>query len=147
MKTIDIKSNSRILHWAFYIFLFTVLSVGSVYASEDTPSVLSTNQSEKKTVKGNVMDEYGQPLVGVAVQVKGTSLGVVTDLDGNFSFSIPVDSRALLFSYLGMKTQEVSANKSNYKIAITSLGAYKDSLLLIFTLCSSVPSTDISALY
>ena len=54
--------------------------------------------SEKKTVKGNVMDEYGQPLVGVAVQVKGTSLGVVTDLDGNFSFSIPVDSRALLFS-------------------------------------------------
>lgn len=61
------------------------------------------------------MDEYGQPLVGVAVQVKGTSLGVVTDLDGNFSFSIPVDSRALLFSYLGMKTQEVSANKSNYK--------------------------------
>ena len=74
MKTIDIKSNSRILHWAFYIFLFTVLSVGSVYASEDTPSVLSTNQSEKKTVKGNVMDEYGQPLVGVAVQVKGTSL-------------------------------------------------------------------------
>lgn len=80
MKTIDIKSNSRILHWAFYIFLFTVLSVGSVYASEDTPSVLSTNQSEKKTVKGNVMDEYGQPLVGVAVQVKGTSLGVVTDI-------------------------------------------------------------------
>ena len=61
MKTIDIKSNSRILHWAFYIFLFTVLSVGSVYASEDTPSVLSTNQSEKKTVKGNVMDEYGRP--------------------------------------------------------------------------------------
>ena len=59
MKTIDIKSNSRILHWAFYIFLFTVLSVGSVYASEDTPSVLSTNQSEKKTVKGNVMDENG----------------------------------------------------------------------------------------
>ena len=47
------------------------------------------------------MDEYGQPLVGVAVQVKGTSLGVVTDLDGNFSFSIPVDSRALLFSLFG----------------------------------------------
>ena len=63
MKTIDIKSNSRILHWAFYIS-FYCLSVGSVYASEDTPSVLSTNQSEKKTVKGNVMDEYGQPLGG-----------------------------------------------------------------------------------
>ena len=72
MKTIDIKSNSRILHWAFYIFLFTVLSVGSVYASEDTPSVLSTNQSEKKTVKGNVMDEYGQPLVG---KIRNTLLG------------------------------------------------------------------------
>ena len=43
------------------------------------------------------MDEYGQPLVGVAVQVKGTSLGVVTDLDGNFSFSIPVDSLPCYF--------------------------------------------------
>ena len=131
MKTIDIKSNSRILHWAFYIFLFTVLSVGSVYASEDTPSVLSTNQSEKKTVKGNVMDEYGQPLVGVAVQVKGTSLGVVTDLDGNFSFSIPVDSRALLFSYLGMKTQEVSANKSNYKIVMVEDATQMEEVVVI----------------
>ena len=48
MKTIDIKSNSRILHWAFYIFLFTVLSVGSVYASEDTPSVLSIRKENSK---------------------------------------------------------------------------------------------------
>ncbi len=48
MKTIDIKSNSRILHWAFYIFFFVVLNVGSVYALEVTSSVFSTKQSEKK---------------------------------------------------------------------------------------------------
>ena len=77
------------------------------------------------------MDEYGQPLVGVAVQVKGTSLGVVTDLDGNFSFSIPVDSRALLFSYLGMKTQEVSANKSNYKIVMVEDATQMEEVVVI----------------
>ena len=46
-------------------------------------------------------------------------------------FSIPVDSRALLFSYLGMKTQEVSANKSNYKIVMVEDATQMEEVVVI----------------
>ena len=51
----------------------------------------------------------GNPLIGVSVQVKGTSNGVITDLNGKFSVSVsPGD--VLIFSYVGMITQEISTD-------------------------------------
>lgn len=62
-------------------------------------------------VRGIVVDEAGDPVIGATVQVKGTSQGTVTDIDGNFNLSAP-SGGTLVFSYVGMQTQElpVSAN-------------------------------------
>lgn len=59
-------------------------------------------------VQGIVLgEEDNQPVIGAAVQVKGTTLGTVTDVDGKFSLSgMPSDARRLVISYLGMKTAE-----------------------------------------
>jgi hypothetical protein len=51
--------------------------------------------------------EDGLPIPGVAIVVKGTTLGYITDLNGEYSFEIPNDARALMFSFVGMKTQEI----------------------------------------
>ncbi|GAB3652135.1 TonB-dependent receptor [Echinicola sediminis] len=62
----------------------------------------------QKEVKGMVSNEFGEPLMGVAVLVKGTSVGVVTDLDGNFNLNnVPDDAESLIFSFIGMKTLEL----------------------------------------
>lgn len=53
--------------------------------------------------------EDGQPIVGATVMVKGTTTGVVTDLDGRFSLDVPQNIRTLVFSYLGMVSQEVAS--------------------------------------
>jgi TonB-linked SusC/RagA family outer membrane protein len=59
-------------------------------------------------VKGKVtLSEDGLPVPGVAIVVKGTTLGTITDLNGEYSFEVPQDAQALLFSFVGMKTQEV----------------------------------------
>ena len=61
-------------------------------------------------VKGTVVsgsDDF--PLPGVNVVVKGTTKGVITDLDGNFTISVPSDA-VLTFTYIGFKTQEVAVN-------------------------------------
>ncbi|QMU64294.1 MAG: SusC/RagA family TonB-linked outer membrane protein [Flavobacteriaceae bacterium] len=58
------------------------------------------------TVKGTVSDSSG-PLPGVTVQVKGTSTGTQTDLDGNYTITVQSSDAVLVFSYLGYTTQEV----------------------------------------
>ena len=60
------------------------------------------------TVKGNVKDTSGEPVIGASVVEKGnTSNGTITDLDGNFSIKVD-GKKTLVISYIGMKTQEVA---------------------------------------
>ncbi len=62
-------------------------------------------------VKGNVVDESGEPLIGVTVRVDGTSIGAATDIDGNFSINVPnIKKDHLLFGYVGMSDQKVAVN-------------------------------------
>lgn len=64
-------------------------------------------QQENLTVSGVVTSAADQlPLIGVSVQVKGTSNGSITDLDGNYSVSV-ASGQTLVFSYIGFKTQEI----------------------------------------
>jgi TonB-linked SusC/RagA family outer membrane protein len=61
------------------------------------------------SVTGTVTDaDNGGTLPGVSVQVKGTSLGTVTDMDGKYSLQVPEDAAALIFSFVGMEPQEVA---------------------------------------
>ena len=69
-------------------------------------------QAQKIQVKGNLVDGTGEPLIGATVKVKGNaSLGAITDLDGNFSISVPSENSILVFTYVGMKTKEVKIGK------------------------------------
>jgi len=60
-------------------------------------------------ITGEVTDSAGHPLVGVTIQIKGTTVGTVTDAEGNFLLEGP-DSAVLLVSYIGYKNQEVPVN-------------------------------------
>ena len=52
-------------------------------------------------VKGKVVDDKGEPMVGSTVVVKGTPIGTVTDIDGTYSLSVPPGSTTLVFSFVG----------------------------------------------
>lgn len=72
------------------------------------------------TVKGTVVDNNAEPLIGASVVVKGnTSLGTVTDFDGNFVLKVPSESTTLVVSYVGMTSREVRVGKErNFKITL-----------------------------
>ncbi|HLW10333.1 MAG TPA: SusC/RagA family TonB-linked outer membrane protein, partial [Fermentimonas sp.] len=59
-------------------------------------------------VRGTVVDETGETVIGATIQIKGTTQGTVTDYDGNFVLSAPANA-TLVFSYVGMITQELPA--------------------------------------
>jgi TonB-dependent starch-binding outer membrane protein SusC len=62
---------------------------------------------QQRTITGVVADQSGQPLPGVTVLVKGTTIGTVTNNEGNFSLTIPANAETLQLSFVGMRTQEV----------------------------------------
>ena len=70
-------------------------------------------EGEKKTISGKVTDSSGFPLPGVSVLVKGTTKGTVTDSNGNYSLKDLSSDAVLVFSFLGMRTQDISTANSN----------------------------------
>ena len=57
-----------------------------------------------KTIKGQILDETGESMIGVSVLVKGTTIGTVTDFDGNYTLEVPSGKNILEISYIGYKT-------------------------------------------
>lgn len=95
----------------------------------DLSSVTSVLQ--EKVLRGTVLDENGEPLIGVTVLIKGTSSGTVTDFDGNFSLNVPSDA-ILEISYIGYKTQEISVgNQKNVVIKMVSDNEILDEVVVI----------------
>lgn len=72
-----------------------------------------------KTVTGTVLEEDGQPALGVTVMIKGTTIGMVTDHNGTFSLRVPdKQGQILVFSCIGKVTQEHPLNRDNYRITL-----------------------------
>ncbi|HPE58527.1 MAG TPA: TonB-dependent receptor [Bacteroidales bacterium] len=61
-----------------------------------------------KEISGKVTDENGESLPGVSIVVKGTTVGIITDFDGNYTLEVPGDAETLVFSFVGMKPQEIA---------------------------------------
>ncbi len=71
-------------------------------------------------VHGKVTDSLGNPLIGVTVQVKGTNIGTVTDVHGNYLLNAP-DNSILVFSFIGYKYREVSiGGKSSVNVTLSA---------------------------
>ena len=77
-----------------------------------TPDDKKKDEVQKIVVSGKVLDDGGQTLPGVTILLKGTTIGVVTDVDGKFKIELPKqDSLILLFSFVGMEVRELDVNK------------------------------------
>ena len=80
---------------------------------------LRVSAQESVNVKGTVVDESGEPVIGASVVLKGKGgTGTITDFDGNFSFTVPDKNSVIVISYVGMLTQEVKASEKNIKITV-----------------------------
>ena len=81
-----------------WLVFFVVLGIQSAFA-------------QSYVVKGNVVSKMGnEPLIGVSILQKGTTNGVVTDMDGNYELKIQGGDATLVFSYIGMRSQELPVN-------------------------------------
>lgn len=79
---------------------------------------VGTQQPSKK-LTGTITDQNGDPMPGVTIVIKGTSVGTTTDLDGGFTITIPGEGAVLVVSFIGYDTQEIAiTNQTVLKIAM-----------------------------
>src|SRR5690625_4866245 len=98
------------------VFVFLVLGTLT-----PTLSMAEKWHSVPITVNGIVTDQEGEPLIGVNIQVKGSSKGTATDFDGKFILEDIDENAVLVVSYVGYQTQEIAvAGKSDLEIVMTS---------------------------
>ncbi len=122
LKSYPGKTGRICKFWIFVIFFtflglsgFNVSAQDSYSADVGNLKLVSsfTDQNiaevidQQRTITGTVKDENGDPLIGATVQIVGTTIGTLTDTDGNFSIELPNEDAALMFSYVGYVTQQV----------------------------------------
>ena len=85
-----------------------------------------TASAQSFTAKGVVVDSNGVPVPGAGIQIQGSeNVGAITDLDGNFSLTVPDENTVLVFSFIGMETTAVQVSKGSMRVVLAD-----DTLLL-----------------
>ena len=81
-------------------------------------------------VTGKVIDNLGEPLIGVSIQEKGTTNGIVTDLDGNYTLNV-AQGATLVFSYVGYTTQEQTVTSGTLNVTMKEDNELLDEVVVI----------------
>lgn len=98
-RQMNSKSSGSVLMLLRWLSVFLMLLAGQ------------TLWAQQRQVTGIVKDQTGEPIIGASVLEKGSTNGVITDLDGNFKLTVSNAVKAVLqISYVGYKTQEISVN-------------------------------------
>ena len=88
--------------------------------NDSRETISPTSVSTDQTVKGKVQDDKGNALPGASVAVKGTTKGVTTNSNGEFSIDVPNSASVLLITFIGFNTQEITVgNRQTINIALT----------------------------
>ncbi|WP_282035734.1 SusC/RagA family TonB-linked outer membrane protein [Saccharicrinis aurantiacus] len=112
-------------------FLIALLPTASLQAAGNIESS-DILQDNSRNISGNVTDDNGEPIPGVAIMIKGTTRGTITDFDGNFNLAINDGDATLLISFIGYLTQEVSIGAtSTYKVALKEATVGVEEVLVV----------------
>jgi TonB-linked SusC/RagA family outer membrane protein len=96
-------------------------------------AMVTIGHGQTRTVQGTLTDSNGEePLIGATVSVLGTTIGTITDIDGNYSLEVPDDNSTLQISYVGYATQEVLVgNQSRINIILLPDSKTLDEIVVV----------------
>jgi TonB-linked SusC/RagA family outer membrane protein len=111
----------------FLLFVFLLFSLFS--ASSKSSGLLQ----DTRTINGIVSDIKGEPLIGVSILIKGTTLGTVTDLDGRYTLKGIADGQILEFTYVGFEKQEIQVkpNETIINVIMQDASVKMDDVVVI----------------
>jgi hypothetical protein len=91
-----------------------------------------TASAQQRNISGTVTGTDNSALPGVSVMVKGTTIGTLTDIDGKFTLPVPQNAQTLVFSFIGMQSQEVPVSETNtYNVVLKESVVGLDEVIVI----------------
>jgi TonB-linked SusC/RagA family outer membrane protein len=127
-KAFFIQKNSARYFLLISFFASAVVIAASPVSRDGSDHIDKELQSS--VVTGRIVDGSGNPIIGATIKVKGTGIGAVSDLDGNFS--VPVTKGTLVVSYVGYKTQEiVLQGQSSVRVLLKEDNSSLDEVVVI----------------
>ena len=121
--------NRKFRKTALLMSALALLGLGYSSNANAAGSPQEVQQATKK-ITGTVVDAQG-PVIGASVTEKGTSNGVVTDFDGNFSLNVNPGA-TIVISYIGFETQEIkTGDQSTYNITLKEDNALLDEVVVV----------------
>jgi iron complex outermembrane receptor protein len=94
-------------------FLIAFVPTVGIYANAENSKDLKIQSAIQKTISGTITDDDGMPLPGANIVEKGTSNGVQTDFDGNFTINVSDENAVLVVSFVGFLNQEIEVGNQN----------------------------------
>lgn len=117
-KRLRLFSQMYFIQWLFLTVLFSLVAM-SGYA-------------QSKTITGKIIDSTGEPVIGASVLVKGTTNGVISDIDGNFSLQGVAENATIQISFVGYKTQELAvAGKTQFNVTLVDDTEMLDEVVVV----------------
>ena len=117
-KRLRLFSRMYFIQWLFLTVLFSLVTM-SGYA-------------QSKTVTGKIIDSTGEPVIGASVLVKGTTNGVISDIDGNFSIQGVANDAVLQISFVGYKAQDIPvAGKTRIDVTLVEDTEMLDEVVVV----------------
>lgn len=161
------KNQSNVLKRKIYLNLPPFMKVGAAFLllnavcvqaaekdvnSDDAAEVYRVEQASAFTIKGIVKDVNGEALIGVNIRVKGTTVGSITGLDGDFQLNVKKGD-ILIISYTGYATQEITIKNATAlnitltedlkvldEVVVTALGIKKETKALTYNVQELKPA-------
>ena len=141
------KKSNKLLHGNYQEIKYnlkTIITVSFLIVSVFKVNAATSPDSSKKseivnkmseadiTIKGVVLDELGQPMIGVNIAQKGSAKGTTTDFDGSFTITVSSNTVALVVSYVGYETKEVEiAGKTNISISMVPVSKTLNEVVIV----------------
>lgn len=112
------NKNTKLLTSLLFLFCTTFYGFGQVQGS--------------KTITGRVMDAMGLPIPGATLVIKGTTVGTVTDVDGNYTLEMPEGSETLVASFVGMGSKEIPiGNQAQINVTLEEDASELDEVIVV----------------
>ena len=82
-------------------------------------------------ITGTVVDKMNEPVIGGSILVKGTTIGTITDIDGNYEIEVPKAGQTLVYSYIGMQSKEMSAKGGQMNVTLEETSQALDEVVVV----------------
>lgn len=116
--------------WALLLLTMAATATGTtLHAMAAGPQ--QSVQREASTIKGVVVNEEGEPIIGATVRVKGTSTGAITDINGRFELKRTATGAVIEVSYIGYNTASVKATTGNMAVTLHSAATKLNDVVVV----------------